>query len=156
LRFFVQVLGQAQGFSHRLGQQDLLPIEFLAKDYGIEAEAIDVLHRSSEVGAASSPLPDLAGKTLGIYTLSESAGSCAKDALQQMFTGCGVEVNSDLVCTTRLTNLAKTADMFVFAWKSSSHQAFYCVKDALAKGEPIWALGKGTASILRAVLDNLE
>lgn len=156
LRFFVQVLGQAQGFSHRLGQQDLLPIEFLAKDYGIEAETIDVLRRASELGAASSPLPHLAGKTLGIYTLSESAGSRAKDALQRMFPGCKVEVNSDLVCTARLTNLAKSADMFVFAWKSSSHQAFYCVKDALAKGEPIWAIGKGTASILRAVLDNLD
>lgn len=156
LRLFVQVLGQAQGFSHRLGHQDLLPIEFLAKDYGVEAEAIDVLRRSREIGAVASPLPDLAGKTLGIYTLSESAGSRAKDALQRMFPGCRVEINSDSVCTTKLTNLAKTADMFVFAWKSSSHQAFYCVKDSLAKGEPIWALGKGTASILRAVLDNLE
>lgn len=156
LRFFVQVLGQAQGFSHRLGQQDLLPIEFLAKDFGIEAETIDVLRRSSETGAAASPLPDLAGKTLGIYTLSESAGGRAKDALERMFPGCRIEVNSDLVCTARLTNLARAADMFVFAWKSSSHQAFYCVKDALAKGEPIWAVGKGTASILRAVLDNLD
>ena len=45
--------------------------------------------------------------------------------------------------------------MFIFAWKSSSHQAFYCVKEALVKGEPIWALGKGTASILRAVVGNL-
>ena len=65
-------------------------------------------------------------------------------------------VNSDLVCTPQLTSLAKAADMFVFAWKSSSHQAFYCVKDAIAKGEPIWAPGKGTASILRAVLDHLS
>jgi len=65
-------------------------------------------------------------------------------------------VNSDLVATTQLTNLAKAADLFVFAWKSSSHQAFYCVKDALAGKEPIWAPGKGTASILRAVLDRLN
>lgn len=156
LRFFVQVLGQASGFSHRLRPQDLLPMEFLAKDYGIETETLDALRRSSETPDVASRSPDLAGKTLGIYTLSESAGSRAKDALERMFPGCRIEVNSDLVCTTRLTNLAKASDMFVFAWKSSSHQAFYCVKDALSKGEPIWAVGKGTASILRAVLDNLE
>ncbi|MBB4423898.1 hypothetical protein GGD66_002442 [Bradyrhizobium sp. CIR48] len=156
LRFFVQVLAQARGFSHRLRPQDLLPMEFLAKDYGIETATLDALRRSSETQEVASRPPDLAGKTLGIYTLSESAGSRAKDALQRMFPGCRVEVNSDLVCTPRLTNLAKASDMFVFAWKSSSHQAFYCVKDALPKGEPIWAVGKGTASILRAVLDNLD
>jgi len=156
LRFFVQVVGQAHGFSHRLGPQDLLPIEFLAKDYGVEPDTIDALRRPSETAETVPPLPDLAGKTLGIYTLSESAGTRAKDALARMFPGCRVEINSDLVCTSRLTNLAKTADMFVFAWKSSSHQAFYCVKDALTKGEPIWARGKGTASILRAVLENLN
>ncbi len=64
-------------------------------------------------------------------------------------------MNSDLVATAQLTSLAKAADLFVFAWKSSSHQAFYCVKDALAGNDPIWAPGKGTASILRAVLDHL-
>lgn len=153
LRFFLQVLSQAQSFAHRLGPQDLLPIEFLAKDYGVEADTISWLKPVQELNAAAQ-LPSLNGQTIGIYTLAEAAGSRAKAALEQMFPGCKVVVNSDLVCTPQLTSLAKTADMFIFAWKSSSHQAFYCVKDALVKGEPIWALGKGAASILRAVLDN--
>ena len=72
-----------------------------------------------------------------------------------MFPGSIVEVNSDLVATDKLRTLARTADMFVFAWKSSSHAAFYCIKEELPTGEPIWAAGKGTASIMRAVLDNL-
>jgi hypothetical protein len=86
-------------------------------------------------------LPNLEGKTIGIYTLAEAAGSRAKAALEKLFPGCKVVVNSDLVATPQLTSLAKSADMFVFAWKSSSHQAFYCVKDSLTKGEPIWAAG---------------
>jgi hypothetical protein len=155
LRLFLQVLGQTQAFAHRLRPQDLLPIEFLAKDYGVDDEAVASLKRANEESAADLILPNLEGKTVGIYTLAEAAGIRAKQSLEAMFPGCTVEVNSDLVCTARLTSLAKTADLFVFAWKSSSHQAFYCVKDALTKGEPIWALGKGTASILRAVLDNI-
>jgi hypothetical protein len=155
LRLFLQVLGQTQAFAHRLGPADLLSIEFLAKDYGVSEETIASLKRAKEE-APSPALPSLNGKTIGIYTLAEAAGSRAKQALEMMFPGCTIGVNSDLVCTAKLTNLAKAADMFVFAWKSSSHQAFYCVKDALTKGEPIWALGKGTASILRAILDNLE
>jgi hypothetical protein len=154
LRFFLQVLSQTQSFAHRLGRQDLLPIEFLAKDYGVKIDTIAWLKPAQESSTAAQ-LPSLNGKTIGIYTLSEAAGTRAKAALEQMFPGCKVAVNSDLVCTPQLASLAKAADMFIFAWKSSSHQAFYCVKDALVKGELIWALGKGAASILRAVLDNI-
>ncbi|NKM57807.1 hypothetical protein GFL21_25320 [Rhizobium anhuiense] len=157
LRLFLQVLGQAAGFAHRLAPADFVAVDTLAKDYGVDAEAVSALKReqgADDVGAVS--YPNLEGKTIGIYTLAEAAGSRAKVALESLFPGCKVVVNSDLVATSQLTNLAKTADLFVFAWKSSSHQAFYCVKDALDGKEPIWAPGKGTASILRAVLDRLN
>lgn len=156
LRLFLQVLGQATGFAHRLVPADLVSVETLAKDYGVGPEAVTALKREAEADDTSSAeRPSLEGKTIGIYTLAEAAGSRAKAALEQLFPGCKVVVNSDLVATAKLTSLAKAADLFVFAWKSSSHQAFYCVKDALAGREPIWAPGKGTASILRAVLDHL-
>lgn len=156
LRLFLQVLGQAAGFAHRLAPADLLPIETLVKDYGVGQEAVTALKREAAVDdAAAASVPNFHGKTIGIYTLSEAAGSRAKAALEVLLPGCKVVVNSDLVATSQLTSLAKAADLFVFAWKSSSHQAFYCVKDALAGKEPIWALGKGTASILRAVLEHL-
>lgn len=155
LRLFLQVLGQASGFAHRLAPQDLVPIEILAKDYGIGPEAVSALRPNGEGDAAGAVLPNLGGRTIGIYTLSGAAGGRAKTALETLFPGCKVVVNSDLVATTQLTNLAKSADLFIFAWKSSTHQAFYCVKDALTKGELIWVPGNGTASIVRAVLDHL-
>lgn len=157
LRLFLQVLGQAAGFAHRLVPADLLPIETLAKDYGVGREAVTALKREAAAEEAGVALvPNLDGKMIGIYTLAAAAGSRAKAALEDLFPGCKVVVNSDLVATAQLTSLAKGADLFVFAWKSSSHQAFYCVKDALTGKEPIWAPGKGTASILRAVLDHLS
>jgi len=157
LRLFLQVLGQAAAFAHRLAPADLLPIETLTKDYGVGQEAVNALKREAEAeDAVAASLPILDGKTIGIYTLAEAAGSRAKAALERLFPGCKVVVNSDRVATAQLSSLAKAADMFVFAWKSSSHQAFYCVKGALAGKEPIWAPGKGTASILRAVLDHLN
>lgn len=156
LRFFLLVLGQASGFAHRLVPVDLLPIATLSKDYGVDPETLASLNRDAGGGDANTAsVPNLSGKTIGIYTLAEAAGSRAKKALEELFPGCRVDVNSDLVATSKLTSLAKAADLFVFAWKSSSHQAFYCVKDALAGRDPIWVPGKGTASILRAVLDHL-
>jgi hypothetical protein len=70
-----------------------------------------------------------------------------------MFPRVRVETNADQVASARLISLAKAADIFVFAWKSSSHQAYYCVKDAMKPREPILPTGKGTASLVRAVLD---
>jgi hypothetical protein len=157
LRLFLQVLGQTSGFAHRLEPTDLLPIETLAKDYSVGPEAVASLKREAAGSeTALMPLPNLYGKTIGIYTLAEAAGNRAKFALEKMFPGCKVTINSDLVATTQLTGLAKIADIFVFAWKCSSHQAFYCVKDAMIGKEPIWAPGKGTASILRAILENIS
>jgi hypothetical protein len=157
LRLFLHVLGQAAGFAHRLAPVDLFPIETLAKDYGVGPEAVTALKREAAANdGGEACLPKLDGKTIGIYTLAEAAGSRAKVALENLFPGCKVVVNSDLVATAQLTSLAKAADLFVFAWKSSSHQAFYCIKDALAGQEPIWVPGKGTASILRAVVDHLQ
>lgn len=157
LRFFMQVLGQAAGFSHRLTDVDLLPLEMLAKDYGVAKDNVAWLKRfvvSDDPDARSKP--NLRGKIIGIYTLEESAGTRAKIALEDLFLGCKVVVNSDLVATAQLTSLAKTADIFVFAWKSSSHQAFYCVKEARDGNNFIWAPGKGTASILRAIFEQIR
>lgn len=156
LSFFVRILGQAQTFAHRLGPQDLMPMEFLAKDFGVDEASIDKLRRSDEADEEVPELADASGQLIGIYTLAEAAGSRAKVSLEKMFPGCLVEVNSDLVATDKLRNLARSANLFVFAWKSSTHAAFYCIKDELPNGEPIWAAGKGTASILRAVMENLN
>lgn len=157
LRLFLRVLGQASSFAHRMVPADLLPIEMLSKDYGLGPEVVGALKREevSDEAIASAFSANMEGKTIGIYTLAKAAGHRAKTALEELFPGCQVVVNSDLVATAQLTSLAKGADLFVFAWKSSSHQAFYCVKNAMGGKEPIWAPGKGTASILRAVLERI-
>lgn len=151
LRFFVAVVGQCQSFAHRLVTHDFLPIEYLARDYGVEPASIAGLRPSGRQGEDGTSGTNLAGKLIGIYTLTEAAGTRAKAALKALFPGCDVEVNSDKVSTASLTNLARTADIFIFAWRSSSHQAFYCVKAALGGRDPIYAAGKGTASIVNAV-----
>lgn len=151
LRFFLKVVGQSRGFAHRLSPHDFLPIEYLARDYGVDPSAIADLRPVVKTADDSDASAVLTGKTIGIYTLTEAAGARAKAALKELFPSCTVEVNSDTVCTSSLTNLARTADIFVFAWRSSSHQAFFCVKEALGGRDPVYAAGKGTASLVNAV-----
>lgn len=151
LRFFLKVVGQSRGFAHRLSAHDFLPIEYLARDYGVDPSAIADLRPAVKASSDIDPGPMLAGKTIGLYTLTEGAGTRAKAALKELYPSSTVEVNSDTVCSSTLTNLARTSDIFVFAWRSSSHQAFFCVKDALGGRDPVYATGKGTASLVNAV-----
>ena len=53
--------------------------------------------------------------------------------------------------TPKLKALAHSADIFVFAWKSSKHAAYYCVKAAVPNaGHLIMAEGAGTTSLVKA------
>lgn len=151
LRVFLAVVGQCQGFAHRLTGSDVLVIESLTRDFGVDPSSIARLRPSSDTGTDETAGADLNGKLIGVYTLTTAAGARAKAALEVLYPGCAVEVNSDMVSTPSLTNLARTADIFIFAWRSSSHQAFFCIKDALGGREPVYAAGKGTASIINAV-----
>jgi hypothetical protein len=151
-QLFWSIVIKGHSFAHRLRQDERHSFRILALDYDIDPEALGAVGRIEEPedGAA---LPDLSGKAIGIYTLTEAAGARAKSALEAMFPSVVVTLNADTVATARLTSLAKNADYFVFAWRSSSHSAYYCIKEAMGDREPIMAMGKGSASILRAVFD---
>jgi hypothetical protein len=154
-QFFLRLVGQAQPFARRLERQDVLPFTLLCSDYDLDSEVLGAIALPEQT-AVEAESRGLSGKMIAIYTLTEAAASRAKAALLEMFPGIRVETNADTVATPRLTSLAKAADIFVFAWKSSSHQAYYCVKDAMGAREPVMVAGKGTASLLRAVLDSLR
>jgi hypothetical protein len=153
-QLFLLVVAKAQAFAHRLRPEERHAFRVLARDYEIEANALGQIGEVE--GGEAESLPSLAGKTIGIYTLTEGAGVRAKAALEMMFPGVQVGLNADTVATTRLTSLAKNADYFVFAWRSSSHQAYFCVKAAMGDRDPIMPEGKGTASIIRSLIDALN
>ena len=153
LRFFTQIVGLVRSMGHRVNsaQRDVLKI--LAQDYGC-ADVMDSIP-APEV-PTDAPVSYLAfNGVIGIYTLMEAAGKRAQRLLSQLLPKARVEVNSDGVATESLTALAAAADIFVFAWKSSKHQAYFCAKEARKGRELLMPLGKGTASIVRSVLEHL-
>tara|TARA_Y100000588_G_scaffold324439_1_gene357587 strand:- start:1315 stop:3036 length:1722 start_codon:yes stop_codon:yes gene_type:complete len=155
LRFFTNVSLFAQQFAHRIPESQRRAFGTLYRDFEIEMPA--VLKESAEV-AQDDDLENvserLAGKRIAIYTLTEPAGKRARDTLRELAPESEIILNSDHDCSRGLSALAKSADIFVFAWKSSKHQAFYCVKDHRPKELPLLQpLGKGSASIIREVLE---
>jgi len=154
LQFFRTVVNQAQGSAHRLERYQIRLFEYLAKDYGVAASDLgSIVQQTGDAPAEQTS--KLSGRRIAIYTLSETAGVRAAEALKDLFPLVRVDLNSDTVATPRLTNLAKEADIFVFAWKSSSHQAFYCIKSAMSGRDPVMPTGKGSSSIVQAVLGSV-
>lgn len=154
LRFFLAGVGMARANEHRITATQRAVIELLAKDY----ECLDLLDSfpmlplAEESGAVGTKFAGL----IGIYTLMEPAGQRARQLLQRLLPKATIEWNGDSVATDRLKHLASNADVFVFAWKSSKHQAYYCVKAARPGKSLIMPPGKGMASIVKSTLDYLN
>lgn len=153
LRFFMAVVELARTQNHRLKPAQHAILSLLAKDYS----CTNLLESFSyqEEGHAETAHADFDG-LIGIYTLTESAGQRARQFLRMLLPLARVELNADAVATDRLKHLAVTADIFVFAWRSSKHQAYYAAKEARGDLQTLLPMGKGSASILSCVLTELE
>lgn len=156
LRFFLAVVDMAREHAHRLNsiQRGMLPL--LAKDYGCQdlLNAFPVIHEND--GADAPSVQTQFAGLIGIYTLTETAAIRARQLLRKMLPNARVEINADMASTDRLKHLASSSDIFVFAWKSSKHQAYYAAKEARGDRETLLPLGKGSASILQCVFGALD
>lgn len=154
LRFFMAVVELARTHAHRLNLAQHAILSLLAKDYDCE-NLLESFPVKTEDSAAKISYAAFAG-LIGIYTLTESAGLRAAQTLLRDFVPMSrVEVNADMVATDKLKNLAETADIFVFAWKSSKHQAYYAAKEARGTLKMLLPPGKGSASIINSVLGEI-
>jgi hypothetical protein len=153
LRLFMTVLGMCQAMAHRLSVAQRAVLELLSRDYGCP-ECLNEIPAPQRTDV-SDGLATFAG-VIGIYTLNEPAGVRARTTIEQLLPAARVELNGDLTASDRLRHLARTADLFVFAWRTSTHQAFYCVKDARKDRDIIMPAGGGTASLVKSVLDEIR
>lgn len=153
LRFFMAVVDMSRTCAHRLSHVQYEILSLLAKDYGCSG-LLDAFPAHESSVQKLAPSADFAG-LIGIYTLTEPAGQRARQFLRKLLPQARVEVNADHVATDKLKSLAASADIFVFAWKSSKHQAYFAAKEARGSQRTLLPLGKGSASILECVLGEI-
>ena len=98
----------------------------------------------------------LVGKSVALYTLTESVGQRVASFLRQVCPEVKVEVHDDHVCTERLRSSARNADIFVMATMSAKHAATGCIEGSRPKSLPLLRpAGKGSASMTSALSDFL-
>ncbi|GAA5213745.1 protein DpdD [Corallincola platygyrae] len=117
-------------------------------------EALEQFPQEDNDSASDTLLPDLFGKRLVIYSLTEGAARRAAQAIGGMFSQLTIDLNHDHVATASLQNLAGKADYFIFAWGSSKHQAFNAVTKI--RRDLIYPQGKGSSSIVNAFLEAIS
>jgi inorganic pyrophosphatase/exopolyphosphatase len=147
---YVLSIVPVKGQAHRFNKAQLLLIKQLCLD--IRQEELFSLYEEVNQSLEEEITLDLAGKLIAIYTLTESAGLRAKKIIETLFQGSKVTLNSDHVETDRLKQLAKNSDFFVFASKSSTHQAYYAAKKYHPR-DLLMPTGKGSASIVSKIME---
>jgi hypothetical protein len=149
------LLAAVQRWRRRVRPDQWLIVQDLAAEVGA-GEAIRSLVPEATAVTPTDPMPDrsaLSGKTVAIYSLAESAAARARDFLQRYFEGVSVVVSSEHVASDRLASIARTAEVFVIATRSAKHAATTFIEAQRPPNRPpLYAAGKGSVSLLRAVL----
>jgi hypothetical protein len=153
LRLLASVIEAGREYAHRMGEGDLALLRLLASERDIPIDMPE--SRSAESSGADGAA--VTTGIVGIYSLDEAACRRSSQVLRSLHPDLDIRVNSDAVCTPKLKSIAQRASVFVFAWKTSKHAAYYCVKDARGPSRALeMAQGAGTSSIVNAVLQSLS
>ena len=153
--FHASILEIGQKYSQRIDQNQKLCLRKLSNDLGGVPNWLELTteEKDAEVEFFETSYSHLNNKKVGIYTLNENAGKRIREIITSKVPSCNINLNSDKECTQRLKALASNSDIFVFSWKCSKHQAFYCIQNNRSKELPfLQPLGKGSASILRELV----
>jgi hypothetical protein len=126
----------------------------LCHDFDIPAEDLEALLRNlRETGNSEGDWAHLEGRKVGLYSLDESSLRRAKSYLRAHVESIDVVTSSDKVSTDRLVSAARECDVFVVAARAATHAATDSIR-ANHPSPPLYADGKGTASLLRALRES--
>jgi hypothetical protein len=106
--------------------------------------------------AASALATSFQGRRVAVYTLTESAGKQAADALTALVPSLTVTLFSDHGGSQPLKSAAENADYFVVVACSAKHAATDFIRQHRPGNKPLlYAPGRGASSILRVLDEQL-
>lgn len=153
MRLLTQVVQACLEFGLRLEPLQRHQLRLLAQEAQLE---LPTLPPSSTPVAGDTQDPDETPYRVAIYSLDESATRRAAGILSSLHPRWVIHTNADHVCSDRLKSLAQHAHVFVFAWRSSKHAAYYCVKASSQRENLVMARGVGTTSLVAAAVEFLQ
>jgi hypothetical protein len=140
--------------ARRIDAAFLETARMLAPDFGLElAIPSEPDGEMPEIALQVRP-PD--GTFVAIYSLMEPAASRAAAIVRRWYPEVRVETFAEKVANDALRYAAKQADLLVIADKAAAHAATDALKAARGSKPIHYARGKGTTSLIEAVVFGLE
>ena len=126
----------------------------LAPDFGLELPV--PAGPAAEAGKSPGQARPPAGSFVAIYSLMEPAAGRTAAILRQWYPEVRVETFAGKVASDALRHSARHADVLVIADRAAAHAATDAIKASRGR-RPIWyARGKGTVSLVQAVLAGFD
>ena len=148
---WMRIVAGLRSAGPRLSAEEVALANDIGQVFGF-GEVVPVAAESAEAKAVSV---NLTGKTVAVYTLTDSVAQRTGRLLQTLYPGVRVELANDAVGSRRLEELARRADIFVVCWRSASHAATEFIKRHRPAGmDLLYPAGKGSSSILRTLKDS--
>jgi hypothetical protein len=127
----------------------------LASEFGLELAVMPEADQEFGSGRADRLRPPT-GTFVAIYSLMESAAHRAATITARRYPEIRVEALANKVANDALRYAARDADLLVIADKAAAHAATDALKAARGRKPIVYARGKGTASLVEAVVAGLE
>ena len=152
-RLWARIVAALSPVRTRMTRTELALINDLGQVFGLDEVFPVPVAAPEELPTVPSPL---AGKTVAIYTLTETAAERAKRLLSELYPGISVQLSHDVVGSPQLAELARNSDVFVVCWRSAAHAATHTIERLRpAEAATLYPSGKGSSSILRVIEEYL-
>jgi len=151
LRFLTTVVQALQKHRERVEPIQVELFRSLCKEIGHPEVGTQLpTDQSEEKREGKDPLRHLLdGRTLGIYTLTESAGRRAASFLEEHCHDLTIHLRHDKAGNAELERIAQSADYFLVVTQSAKHAATDVIEQNVATERLIRPRGKGESSMLR-------
>jgi hypothetical protein len=147
LRWLTSVVQAGISYYERLGIAERGLLRLLAKENSID------LPKDGENSELETALEQTFSRRVLLYSLDSLAISRAQILLSKIFPHAHFDINDEEVCTPRLKNAVRNADWVVFVAAVATHQAFFCIKNALRENAFLQQVeGSGTTRIVECVV----
>lgn len=148
--FVASCLNDLIPFRYALARTSISAIELVCMEHDIDLPNI-FLTTTEDVEDEIRQYSYLAGKTVALYSLMESASSRAAQLLRKLVPSVEISLFKDKVGNTILAQASETADLFVIVTAAAKHAATEFIEAHRGSRKLIRVNSKGTSAIMRAL-----
>ncbi|MFI8775098.1 protein DpdD [Gordonia sp. NPDC062954] len=154
LGLFYKAIAAIRPYRTALDGADLEALDLVASELGIEIPSeFHAVEADDTTIDAAAPYRYLAGKTVVLHSLTESAITRASQVLRRLVPSIDVKTNSEHDGSTQLAQMSANADVFVVVTASAKHAATTFIAAYRKNSPTVLVNSRGSSAILRALAE---